>query len=406
MLGFKPGFAYLGLVPPQLECARHATPRVRVPAGSVALAGRQTGIYPVARPAAGSSSAAPRCRLFDPWREEPSLVVARRPRALRRRRRAGPSSSARSPQPRSAGLACRSRARAGLLTTRAGRGTLRAIGAGSGRRRSRSTATALAAANRAVGNRRGGGGARVHGRRGRCSSSWRPSASRSRAPTSARCSSAPTSAHGRCRAARASSRGRATCCASRAGATGCRAYVASRRAGSTCRWCSALALDRPRVGLRRARRPRAARRRPLGVLQASGGDPRARESAASSHAARVTRRVVLGPQEPTTSPADTLERFLDARFARRRQLRPRRLPPRGRAAPPPRARRDPVGRHAARLDPGPARRPADRDARRRPDHRRLPEDRDGASPPTCRSWPSWCPGEGEVRFEPVRLEDL
>ena len=74
MLGFKPGFAYLGLVPPELECARHATPRVRVPAGSVGLAGRQTGIYPVTSPGGWQLVGRTSLRLFDPFREEPALL--------------------------------------------------------------------------------------------------------------------------------------------------------------------------------------------------------------------------------------------------------------------------------------------------------------------------------------------
>jgi inhibitor of KinA len=46
MLGFVPGFAYLGLVDARIAAPRRSEPRVTVPAGSVAIAGRQTGIYP------------------------------------------------------------------------------------------------------------------------------------------------------------------------------------------------------------------------------------------------------------------------------------------------------------------------------------------------------------------------
>ena len=46
MLGFLPGFAYMGTVDDPIAAPRRATPRVRVPAGSVGIAGRQTGIYP------------------------------------------------------------------------------------------------------------------------------------------------------------------------------------------------------------------------------------------------------------------------------------------------------------------------------------------------------------------------
>ncbi len=50
MLGFSPGFPYLGLVPEQLAMPRRATPRTKVLAGSVGIADRQTGIYPTATP--------------------------------------------------------------------------------------------------------------------------------------------------------------------------------------------------------------------------------------------------------------------------------------------------------------------------------------------------------------------
>jgi KipI family sensor histidine kinase inhibitor len=49
-LGFVPGFAYLGELPEALVTPRLATPRRRVPAGSVGIAGRQTGVYPFATP--------------------------------------------------------------------------------------------------------------------------------------------------------------------------------------------------------------------------------------------------------------------------------------------------------------------------------------------------------------------
>ena len=50
MLGFSPGFPYLGNVPDPIAMPRLATPRVRVPAGSIGIAGNQTGIYPVVTP--------------------------------------------------------------------------------------------------------------------------------------------------------------------------------------------------------------------------------------------------------------------------------------------------------------------------------------------------------------------
>ena len=50
MLGFLPGFAYLGTLPPELALPRRAVARTAVPAGAVAIAERQTAIYPVASP--------------------------------------------------------------------------------------------------------------------------------------------------------------------------------------------------------------------------------------------------------------------------------------------------------------------------------------------------------------------
>jgi antagonist of KipI len=75
MLGFTPGFAYLGLLPEALDCPRRATPRVNVPAGSVALAGRQTGVYPAASPGGWQVVGRTSRRLFDPFREEPALIA-------------------------------------------------------------------------------------------------------------------------------------------------------------------------------------------------------------------------------------------------------------------------------------------------------------------------------------------
>jgi KipI family sensor histidine kinase inhibitor len=76
MLGFLPGFAYLGLLPERLETPRLATPRTRVPAGSVAVAGRLTGIYPAATPGGWRILGRAAARLFDPSREPPSRICA------------------------------------------------------------------------------------------------------------------------------------------------------------------------------------------------------------------------------------------------------------------------------------------------------------------------------------------
>ncbi|MCO1334260.1 5-oxoprolinase subunit PxpB [Microbulbifer sp. OS29] len=50
MLGFTPGFLYLGGLDPKLYCPRKDTPRTQIPAGAVGIGGRQTGIYPQATP--------------------------------------------------------------------------------------------------------------------------------------------------------------------------------------------------------------------------------------------------------------------------------------------------------------------------------------------------------------------
>ncbi|MFV0390180.1 MAG: 5-oxoprolinase subunit PxpB [Pyrinomonadaceae bacterium] len=50
MLGFLPGFAYMGTVDERIACPRKRTPRTRVPKGSVGIAGMQTGIYPIESP--------------------------------------------------------------------------------------------------------------------------------------------------------------------------------------------------------------------------------------------------------------------------------------------------------------------------------------------------------------------
>ena len=49
-LGFAPGFAYLGGLPPELAMPRLSAPRKKVPQGSVAIGGNQTGVYPIASP--------------------------------------------------------------------------------------------------------------------------------------------------------------------------------------------------------------------------------------------------------------------------------------------------------------------------------------------------------------------
>ena len=68
MLGFIPGFPYLGIVPEALEVPRKQRPAEAVPAGSVALAGRQTGIYPLSTPGGWQVIGRTPVSLFDPRR--------------------------------------------------------------------------------------------------------------------------------------------------------------------------------------------------------------------------------------------------------------------------------------------------------------------------------------------------
>jgi KipI family sensor histidine kinase inhibitor len=74
MLGFTPGFAYLGGMDPVLAVPRRASPRVRVPAGSVGIAGIQTGIYPCDSPGGWRLIGRTALTLFNPEALEPCLL--------------------------------------------------------------------------------------------------------------------------------------------------------------------------------------------------------------------------------------------------------------------------------------------------------------------------------------------
>lgn len=76
MLGFLPGFAYLGIVDPRIAMPRLETPRLRVPSGSVGIAGVQTGIYPCETPGGWRIIGRSSTKLFDPARAEPFLLKA------------------------------------------------------------------------------------------------------------------------------------------------------------------------------------------------------------------------------------------------------------------------------------------------------------------------------------------
>lgn len=73
-LGFAPGFGYLGELPEPLRLPRLATPRVRVPAGSVAIAGAMTAVYPSAGPGGWRLLGRTDAVLHDPDAPEPDLL--------------------------------------------------------------------------------------------------------------------------------------------------------------------------------------------------------------------------------------------------------------------------------------------------------------------------------------------
>jgi inhibitor of KinA len=75
LIGFTPGFPYLGGLPEALAVPRLATPRTAVPAGSVAIGGQQCGIYPVKSPGGWRIIGRTPLRLFDVRRVEPCLLV-------------------------------------------------------------------------------------------------------------------------------------------------------------------------------------------------------------------------------------------------------------------------------------------------------------------------------------------
>ncbi|TMW72078.1 5-oxoprolinase subunit PxpB [Alteribacter natronophilus] len=75
MLGFNPGFPYLGGLSDKLHTPRRDNPRQNVPAGSVGIAGEQTGIYPLASPGGWQLIGRTPARLFDP--EQPDAFLLR-----------------------------------------------------------------------------------------------------------------------------------------------------------------------------------------------------------------------------------------------------------------------------------------------------------------------------------------
>jgi inhibitor of KinA len=76
MIGFSPGFPYLAGLPEPLATPRRDTPRLKVPAGSVAIGGRQTGIYSLETPGGWHIIGRTPLRLFQPEHDPPCLLRA------------------------------------------------------------------------------------------------------------------------------------------------------------------------------------------------------------------------------------------------------------------------------------------------------------------------------------------
>ena len=76
MIGFLPGFPYLGGLDKSIACPRLKEPRTRIPAGSVGIAGEQTGIYPIESPGGWRLIGRTPLTLFDTCRPDPFLFRA------------------------------------------------------------------------------------------------------------------------------------------------------------------------------------------------------------------------------------------------------------------------------------------------------------------------------------------
>ncbi|MCC8140721.1 MAG: 5-oxoprolinase subunit PxpB [Lachnospiraceae bacterium] len=76
MLGFLPGFCYLGGLDERIHTPRLANPRVKIPAGSVGIGGSQTGIYPLDSPGGWQLMGLTPVKTYDPDRETPILLEA------------------------------------------------------------------------------------------------------------------------------------------------------------------------------------------------------------------------------------------------------------------------------------------------------------------------------------------
>lgn len=76
MLGFMPGFCYLGGLEECLHTPRLANPRVKIPAGSVGIGGAQTGVYPLDSPGGWQLLGQTPVKVYDPSKEEPIVYQA------------------------------------------------------------------------------------------------------------------------------------------------------------------------------------------------------------------------------------------------------------------------------------------------------------------------------------------
>jgi inhibitor of KinA len=75
-VGFTPGFPFLGGLPRKIATPRRDVPRKEIPAGSVAIGGAQTGIYPIKSPGGWNVIGRTPLRLFDPQKDPPALLLA------------------------------------------------------------------------------------------------------------------------------------------------------------------------------------------------------------------------------------------------------------------------------------------------------------------------------------------
>lgn len=76
MIGFAPGFPYIGGMPEKIAAPRKKTPRLKIPERSVGIAGKQTGIYPIETPGGWQIIGRTPVKLFRPDRDGPSLLQA------------------------------------------------------------------------------------------------------------------------------------------------------------------------------------------------------------------------------------------------------------------------------------------------------------------------------------------